>query len=368
MASSSEIKKKWSKVHTTAKNVPVYAGTENSRELSEDEEIERRWQSNDSTARVGNSAVVNESMARTAAVNRLRAQQRQEMSRALGGSEEDSGNFRKGLQSGAAQRQLADTAQTLREQPYHNRLSITGSVAGDAQALRFGRTGILDLPRQKSTPQTAREAAVQRMMGSGTDGWAARKDGGKAAKEQQGKKDGALAYLAKSAGTGAVSGFANVGSNLIDNDQSVRELIARVHDAADGEDAQKLAQKQNEEYWKNKVRPASEGGKNRWDSLTAGEQEKLRNAGPYSTVGMKRANRERDVISGDETMRSALGIEQGGRLAGVYQQEQGNALQADLQDGERDCGCNRHSGGHRGAGGKERLRHCYGPAGPFAPG
>ena len=323
MASSSEIKKKWSKVHTTATNVPVYAGTENSRELSEDEEIERRWQSNDSTARVGNSAVVNESMARTAAVNRLRAQQRQEMSRALGGSEEDSGNFRKGLQSGAAQRQLADTAQTLREQPYHNRLSITGSVAGDAQALRFGRTGILDLPRQKSTPQTAREAAVQRMMGSGTDGWAARRDGGKAAKGQQGKKDGALAYLAKSAGTGAVSGFANVGSNLIDNDQSVRELIARVHDAADGEDAQKLAQKQNEAYWKNKVRPASEGGKNRWDSLTADEQEKLRNAGPYSTVGMKRANSERDVISGDETMRSALGIEQGGRMAGMYQQEQG---------------------------------------------
>ena len=323
MASSSKIKKKWSKVHTTAKNVPVYAGTENSRELSEDEEIERRWQSNDSTARVGNSAVVNESMARTAAVNRLRAQQRQEMSRALGGSGEDSGNFRKGLQSGAAQRQLADTAQTLREQPHHNRLSITGSVAGDAQALRFGRTGILDLPRQKSTPQTAREAAVQQMMGSGTDGWAARKDGGKAAKGKQGKKDGALAYLAKSAGTGAVSGFANVGSNLIDNDQSVRELIARVHDAADGEDAQKLAQKQNEAYWKNKVRPASEGGKNRWDSLTADEQEKLRNAGPYSTVGMKRANRERDVISGDETMRSALGIEQGGRLAGMYQQEQG---------------------------------------------
>ena len=323
MAGSSEIKNKWSKVHTTAKNVPVYAGTENSRELSEDEEIERRWQSNDSTARVGNSAVVNESMARTAAVNRLRAQQRQEMSRALGGSGEDSGNFRKGLQSGAAQRQLADTAQTLREQPYHNRLSITGSVAGDAQALRFGRTGILDLPRQKSTPQTAREAAVQRMMGSGTDGWAARRDGGKAAKGQQGKKDGALAYLAKSAGTGAVSGFANVGSNLIDNDQSVRELIARVHDAADGEDAQKLAQKQNEAYWKNKVRPASEGGKNRWDSLTADEQEKLRNAGPYSTVGMKRANSERDVISGDETMRSALGIEQGGRLAGMYQQEQG---------------------------------------------
>ena len=323
MASSSEIKKKWSKVHTTAKNEPVYAGTENSRELSEDEEIERRWQSNDSTARVGNSAVVNESMARTAAVNRLRAQQRQEMSRALGGSGEDSGNFRKGLQSGAAQRQLADTAQTLREQPYHNRLSITGSVAGDAQALRFGRTGILDLPRQKSTPQTAREAAVQQMMGSGTDGWAARRDGGKAAKGQQGKKDGALAYLAKSAGTGAVSGFANVGSNLIDNDQSVRELIARVHDAADGEDAQKLAQKQNEAYWKNKVRPASEGGKNRWDSLTADEQEKLRNAGPYSTVGMKRANSERDVISGDETMRGALGIEQGGRLAGMYQQEQG---------------------------------------------
>ena len=323
MASSSKIKNKWSKVHTTAKNVPVYAGTENSRELSEDEEIERRWQSNDSTARVGNSAVVNESMARTAAVNRLRAQQRQEMSRALGGSGEDSGNFRKGLQSGAAQRQLADTAQTLREQPYHNRLSITGSVAGDAQALRFGRTGILDLPRQKSTPQTAREAAVQQMMGSGTDGWAARRDGGKAAKGQQGKKDGALAYLAKSAGTGAVSGFANVGSNLIDNDQSVRELIARVHDAADGEDAQKLAQKQNEAYWKNKVRPASEGGKNRWDSLTADEQEKLRNAGPYNTVGMKRANRERDVISGDETMRSALGIEQGGRLAGMYQQEQG---------------------------------------------
>jgi hypothetical protein len=323
MASSSEIKNKWSKVHTTAKNVPVYAGAEKSRELSEDEEIERRWQSNDSTARVDNSAVVNESMARTAAVNRLRAQQRQEMSRALGGSGEDSGNFRKGLQSGAAQRQLADTAQTLREQPYHNRLSITGSVAGDAQALRFGRTGILDLPRQKSTPQTAREAAVQRMIGSGTDGWAARKDGGKAAKGQQGKKDGALAYLAKSAGTGAVSGFANVGSNLIDNDQSVRELIARVHDAADGEDAQKLAQKQNEAYWKNKVRPASEGGKNGWDSLTAGEQEKLRNAGPYSTVGMKRANSERDVISADETMRGALGIEQGGRLAGMYQQEQG---------------------------------------------
>ena len=323
MASSSEIKKKWSKVHTTATNVPVYAGTENSRELSEDEEIERRWQSNDSTARVGNSAVVNESMARTAAVNRLRAQQRQEMSRALGGSGEDSGNFRKGLQSGAAQRQLADTAQTLREQPYHNRLSITGSVAGDAQALRFGRTGILDLPGQKSTPQTAREAAVQQMMGSGTDGWAARKDGGKAAKGQQGKKDGALAYLAKSAGTGAVSGFANVGNNLIDNEQSVRELIARVHDAADGEDAQKLARKQNEAYWKNKVRPASEGGKNSWDSLTADEQEKLRNAGPYSTVGMKRANRERDVTSGDETVRRALGIEQGGRLAGMYQQEQG---------------------------------------------
>ena len=98
MASSSEIKNKWSKVHTTATNVPVYAGTGNSRELSEDEEIERRWQSNDSTARVGNSAVVSESMARTAAVNRLRAQQRQEMSRALGGVVQgDDKRFVKGL-------------------------------------------------------------------------------------------------------------------------------------------------------------------------------------------------------------------------------------------------------------------------------
>ena len=98
MASSSEIKNKWAKVHTTATNVPVYAGTENSRELSEDEEIERRWQSNDSTAKVGNSAVVNESMARTAAVNRLRAQQRQEMSRALGGEAQgDNNQFVKGL-------------------------------------------------------------------------------------------------------------------------------------------------------------------------------------------------------------------------------------------------------------------------------
>ena len=98
MASSSEIKNKWAKVHTTATNVPVYAGTGNSRELSEDEEIERRWQSNDSTARVGNSAVVSESMARTAAVNRLRAQQRQEMSRALGGEVQgDDKRFVKGL-------------------------------------------------------------------------------------------------------------------------------------------------------------------------------------------------------------------------------------------------------------------------------
>lgn len=321
MASSKEIKDKWSKVHTTATNVPVYG--ESGPELSEDEEIERKWRNNDSTARIDNSVVVQQSMARQAVVNRLRKQQRQEMSQALGGSGEDSGNFRKGLQSGAAQRQLADTAQTLREQPYHNRLSITGSVAGDAQALRFGRTGILDLPRQKSTPQTAREAAVQQMMGSGTDGWAARKDGGKAAKEQQGKKDGALAYLAKSAGTGAVSGFANIASNLIDNDQTARELMARGYDVQDSQDAREQAKAQNEAYWKNKVRPASEGGKNSWNSLDEDEQDRLRNVGPYSTQAMKNAARERENVQMDETARQALGIEQGGRTAGMYQQEQG---------------------------------------------
>ena len=321
MASSKEIKDKWSKVHTTATNVPVYG--ESGPELSEDEEIERKWRNNNSTARIDNSVVVQQSMARQAVVNRLRKQQRQEMSQALGGSGEDSGNFRKGLQSGAAQRQLADTAQTLREQPYHNRLSITGSVTGDAQALRFGRTGILDLPRQKSTPQTAREAAVQQMMGSGTDGWAARKDGGKAAKEQQGKKDGALAYLAKSAGTGAVSGFANIASNLIDNDQTARELMARGYDVQDSQDAREQAKAQNEAYWKNKVRPASEGGKNSWNSLDEDEQDRLRNVGPYSTQAMKNAARERENVQMDETARQALGIEQGGRLAGMYQQEQG---------------------------------------------
>lgn len=321
MASSKEIKDKWSKVHTTATNVPVYG--ESGPELSEDEEIERKWRNNDSTARIDNSVVVQQSMARQAVVNRLRKQQRQEMSQALGGSGEDSGNFRKGLQSGAAQRQLADTAQTLREQPYHNRLSITGSVTGDAQALRFGRTGILDLPRQKSTPQTAREAAVQQMMGSGTDGWAARKDGGKAAKEQQGKKDGALAYLAKSAGTGAVSGFANIASNLIDNDQTARELMARGYDVQDSQDAREQAKAQNEAYWKNKVRPASEGGKNSWNSLDEDEQDRLRNVGPYSTQAMKNAARERENVQMDETARQALGIEQGGRTAGMYQQEQG---------------------------------------------
>ena len=321
MASSKEIKDKWSKVHTTATNVPVYG--ESGPELSEDEEIERKWRNNDSTARIDNSVVVQQSMARQAVVNRLRKQQRQEMSEALGGSGDDSGNFRKGLQSGAAQRQLADTAQTLREQPYHNRLSITGSVAGDAQALRFGRTGILDLPRQKSTPQTAREAAVQQMMGSGTDGWAARKDGGKAAKEQQGKKDGALAYLAKSAGTGAVSGFANIASNMIDNDQTARELMARGYDVQDSQDAREQAKAQNEAYWKNKVRPASEGGKNSWNSLDEDEQDRLRNVGPYSTQAMKNAARERENVQMDETARQALGIEQGGRLAGMYQQEQG---------------------------------------------
>lgn len=321
MASSKEIKDKWSKVHTTATNVPVYG--ESGPELSEDEEIERKWRNNDSTARIDNSIVVQQSMARQAVVNRLRKQQRQEMSEALGGSGEDSGNFRKGLQSGAAQRQLADTAQTLREQPYHNRLSITGSVAGDAQALRFGRTGILDLPRQKSTPQTAREAAVQQMMGSGTDGWAARKDGGKAAKEQQGKKDGALAYLAKSAGTGAVSGFANIASNLIDSDQTARELMARGYDVQDSQDAREQAKAQNEAYWKNKVRPASEGGKNSWNSLDEDEQDRLRNVGPYSTQAMKNAARERENVQMDETARQALGIEQGGRTAGMYQQEQG---------------------------------------------
>ena len=321
MASSKEIKDKWSKVHTTATNVPVYG--ESGPELSEDEEIERKWRNNDSTARIDNSVVVQQSMARQAVVNRLRKQQRQEMSQALGGSGEDSGNFRKWLQSGAAQRQLADTAQTLREQPYHNRLSITGSVAGDAQALRFGRTGILDLPRQKSTPQTAREAAVQQMMGSGTDGWAARKDGGKAAKEQQGKKDGALAYLAKSAGTGAVSGFANIASNLIDNDQTARELMARGYDVQDSQDAREQAKAQNEAYWKNKVRPASEGGKNSWNSLDEDEQDRLRNVGPYSTQAMKNAARERENVQMDETARQALGIDQGGRLAGMYQQEQG---------------------------------------------
>ena len=321
MASSKEIKDKWSKVHTTATNVPVYG--ESGPELSEDEEIERKWRNNDSTARIDNSIVVQQSMARQAVVNRLRKQQRQEMSEALGGSGEDSGNFRKGLQSGAAQRQLADTAQTLREQPYHNRLSITGSVAGDAQALRFGRTGILDLPRQKSTPQTAREAAVQQMMGSGTDGWAARKDGGKAAKEQQGKKDGALAYLAKSAGTGAVSGFANIASNLIDNDQTARELMARGYDVQDSQDAREQAKAQNEAYLKNKVRPASEGGKNSWNSLDEDEQDRLRNVGPYSTQAMKNAARERENVQMDETARQALGIDQGGRLAGMYQQEQG---------------------------------------------
>ena len=323
MASSKEIKDKWSKVHTTATTMPVYSGSGTG--LSEDEEIARKWQNNKNTAHIDNSAVVQQSLARTAAVNRLRAQQREQMSRALGGSNEDTGSFRQGLRAGAVQRTVADTAQTLREQPYHNKLGITGSAAGDVQAMRFGRTGILDLPAQTSTPQTAREAAVQKMAGktAGTyDGWAARRDGGKIAEDQQTEKDSVLAYLAKSAGTGAVSGFANVASNMVDNADMVRELIASSYDAMDTPEERQKAQEDNRAYWKNQVRPASEGGRYSWGGLSEEEQKRLENIGPNSTVAMKNAARERDVIDGDEAARQALGIEQGGRMAGMYQQEQ----------------------------------------------
>lgn len=138
-----------------------------------------------------------------------------------------------------------------------------------------------------------------------------------------------IGYLAKSAGTGLVSGVANIYNNLIDTDQAARELMARYTlSAAGGEEE---AREQNRAWYDEQtkvLRPASQGALPAFDELSPEEQEIILQTGPYATVSMKRANAYRQQITGAEAVRrqDMLGensLEDLGKLAGTYQQESG---------------------------------------------
>lgn len=140
-----------------------------------------------------------------------------------------------------------------------------------------------------------------------------------------------IGYLAKSAGTGLVSGVANIYNNLIDTDQAARELMARYTlSAAGGEEE---AREQNRAWYDEQtkvLRPASQGALPAFDELSPEEQEIILQTGPYATVSMKRANAYRQQITGAEAVRrqDMLGensLEDLGKLAGTYQQESGKS-------------------------------------------
>lgn len=140
-----------------------------------------------------------------------------------------------------------------------------------------------------------------------------------------------IGYIAKSAGTGLVSGVANIYNNLIDTDQAAREMMARYTVAAAGDE--EAARAQNRVWYDEQtkvLRPASQGALPAFDELSPEEQETILQTGPYATVSMKRANAYRQQIAGAEDVRSQdmfgkNSLEDLGKLAGTYQQESGKS-------------------------------------------
>ena len=138
-----------------------------------------------------------------------------------------------------------------------------------------------------------------------------------------------IGYIAKSAGTGLVSGIANLYNNLIDTDQAVRELMARYAENT-GTDTQ-TARAQNRAWYEQQrqiVRPASQGALPAFEDLSPEQQETILQTGPYATVSMKRANAYRQDIAGAEAVRGTQmiggnSLEELGKLAGTYQEESG---------------------------------------------
>lgn len=140
-----------------------------------------------------------------------------------------------------------------------------------------------------------------------------------------------IGYLAESAGTGLVSGVANIYNNLIDTDQAARELMARYTLSAAGDEEE--AREQNRAWYDEQtkvLRPASQGALPAFDELSPEEQETILQTGPYATVSMKRANAYRQEIAGAEAVRGQdmvgeNSLEDLGKLAGTYQQESGKS-------------------------------------------
>lgn len=140
-----------------------------------------------------------------------------------------------------------------------------------------------------------------------------------------------IGYLAESAGTGLVSGVANIYNNLIDTDQAAREMMARYTVAAAGDE--EAAREQNRAWYEEQtkvLRPASQGALPDFEELSPEQQETILQTGPYATVSMKRANAYRQQIAGAEDVRSQdmfgkNSLEDLGKLAGTYQQESGKS-------------------------------------------
>lgn len=140
-----------------------------------------------------------------------------------------------------------------------------------------------------------------------------------------------IGYVAKSAGTGLVSGVANIYNNLIDTDQAAREMMARYTVAAAGDE--EAARAQNRAWYDEQtkvLRPASQGALPDFEELSPEQQETILQTGPYATVSMKRANAYRQQIAGAEDVRGQdmfgkNSLEDLGKLAGTYQQESGKS-------------------------------------------
>lgn len=140
-----------------------------------------------------------------------------------------------------------------------------------------------------------------------------------------------IGYVAKSAGTGMVSGIANIYNNLIDSDQAARELMARYTETTAGDTD--TARAQNRAWYEEQrklIRPASQGPLPAFEELSPEQQETILQTGPYATVSMKRANAYRQEIAGTEAVRGQdmvgeNSLEDLGKLAGTYQQESGKS-------------------------------------------
>lgn len=140
-----------------------------------------------------------------------------------------------------------------------------------------------------------------------------------------------IGYVAKSAGTGLVSGVANIYNNLIDTDQAAREMMARYTETTAGDSD--TARAQNRAWYEEQrklIRPASQGPLPAFEDLSPEQQETILQTGPYATVSMKRANAYRQEIAGAEAVRGQdmvgeNSLEDLGKLAGTYQQESGKS-------------------------------------------